>query len=543
MGEAELPIALAQITETAARTLEVSRVGVWLFNEDRTAIVCACLHADGATTHRPGVEVGRERHPRYFAALAERRTLPVDDAQRDARTGDLADDYLVPLGITSMLDAAVRIRGEIAGVVCHEHTGPRRAWTPEEEHFATSIGDLVALALEASRRREVEDELRHAQKMEAIGVLAGGVAHDFNNLLTAILGYCDLTLREQELPPRVRSHIGEIQRSGQRAAALTRQLLAFGRKQVLAPRLLDLNDVVASVDGLLRRIIGEDISLETRTAPDVRLVRADPNQVEQVLVNLVANARDAMPSGGDLTISTANRPGDPADPALQQGPWVELTVRDTGVGIDPEIREKIFDPFFTTKAIGKGTGLGLASVYGIIRQSGGHVRVESAPGEGTAFRIYLPAVLDAKPAAPVEASAALPDAGSGQETILIVEDEPQVLALAREVLEEKGYRVLHAADGAAAVETVAAHRGPLDLLITDMVMPGPGGPDTYRRIRAMRPGIRVLYISGYAEEAIADRAGAAHGGELLEKPFTPGQLLRRVRQILDEPPPEAAPAA
>ena len=537
MGESALPAALARITETAARTLEVARVGVWLFNPDRSAMTCVCLHADGVTSHRTGLELDFARHPRYFAALGERRTIAADDAPRDPRTSDLAGGYFVPLGIVSTLDVPVRIRGEIVGVVCHEQTGSTRVWSPEEEHFAASISDLVALAIEASRRREVEDDLRQAQKMEAVGVLAGGVAHDFNNILTAILGYCDLMLRESDLAPRVRTHIQEIQRSGQRAAGLTRQLLAFGRKQVLDPRLLDLNEVVAEIDGMLRRIIGEDIRLHAKPAPGLWRVRADRSQLEQVLINLAANARDAMPAGGDLTIATGNHPSDPAGEGLHPGPWVQLTVRDTGVGIDPGIRERIFEPFFTTKAVGKGTGLGLASVYGIIRQSGGHVRVESEVGEGTSFHVYLPAVLDAEPEAPVAAPARAGRVAAGGETVLLVEDEAQVLDLAREVLEAEGHSVLHAPNGTIAAEICAGHAGPIHLLITDIVMPGPSGAETYLRLRALRPGLRVLYISGYAEEAIASRGGIGHAEALLEKPFTPGELLRRVRCALDAPPP------
>ena len=540
MGESDLPSTLARIAETAARTLEVARVGVWFFDRDRTTITCACLHADGVTNHRPGLEVDLRRHPRYYAALGEQRTIAADDARRDPRTTDLAEGYLAPLRIASMLDVPIRIRGEFAGVICHEHTGTVRAWTPEEQHFAASISDLVALALEASRRREVEDELRQAQKMEAIGVLAGGVAHDFNNLLTAILGYCELALREPELTPRVRSQIEEIQRSGRRASGLTRQLLAFGRKQVLAPRLLDLNEVIAGIGGMLRRIIGEDIRLHTRTTPGLWRVRADRSQLEQVLVNLAANARDAMPSGGDLTLATANHDEDPALEGLHPGPWVALTVADTGVGIDPGIRERIFEPFFTTKDVGKGTGLGLASVYGIVHQSGGHVRVESELGAGTVFHVHLPAVLEPVPGESLEDPVPSDTASPRGRTILLVEDEPQVLELAREVLLAEGYRVLHAGDGAAALRLGAGGTGSLDLLLTDMVMPGLSGPELFSQLRVHRPGLRVLYISGYSEEAIANRSGLVREGPLLEKPFTPGELLRQVTQALNLPEPAGA---
>jgi PAS domain S-box-containing protein len=542
MGESDLATALERITEVTARTLRVARVGVWLFNRDRTGIVCDCLHAGGVTTHRPGLVVEQRHYPRYFAALGERRTIAADDAPRDPRTSDLAEGYLLPNGVTSMLDVPIRIRGEIIGVVCHEHTGPARAWAPEEEHFAASISDLVALAIEAARRREVEDELRQAQKMEAIGVLAGGVAHDFNNLLTSILGYCDLTLREPGLSSRIRSNIGEIQRAGHRAAGLTRQLLAFGRKQLLTPQVLDLNEVIAGVEGMLRRIIGEDVRLHARVAPDLWPVRADRSQLEQVLVNLAANARDAMPAGGDLVIATANRDPDPPPAGLYTGPWVVLTVSDTGVGMEAGIRERIFEPFFTTKEVGKGTGMGLASVYGIVRQSGGHVRVESEPGAGTTFHVHLPAVLGAASAEPSGAPSDPGEIACRGETVLLVEDEAQVLELARQVLEAQGYNVLDATDGPAAFELCSDHAGPIDLLITDMVMPEWSGPETCRRLRQIRPGVRVLYMSGYSKEAIADRSGPAPEGVLLEKPFPPGELLRRVRQALNRSSPEVIQA-
>jgi PAS domain S-box-containing protein len=403
---------------------------------------------------------------------------------------------------------------------------------------------LVATYVDISGRKRAEEALRHsqeqlrqAQKMEAVGRLAGGVAHDFNNLLSAILSYSEMVLADLPDPHPSRDDVEQIRQAGLRAAELTHQLLAFSRRQLLQPRTINLNTVVAGVDRMLRRVIGEDIVLRTELTPDLGFARADAGQLEQVLMNLAVNARDAMPSGGMLTLTTANTEVRDADragsPELPAGRYVTLSVADTGAGMTPDVQERIFEPFFTTKGPGHGTGLGLSMVYGIVIQSGGHVFVASAPGVGSTFTIYLPAH-----AADAEAAAtppALPAVHGGSETVLLVEDEDLVRQLTREILRRNGYRVLEACDGMAALALLREHTGPIDLLLTDVVMPRMSGHELVEHARPLRPGMRILYVSGYSEEAIARQGQLTEGIELLAKPFTPGALTAKLRQLLDRP--------
>jgi two-component system, cell cycle sensor histidine kinase and response regulator CckA len=388
---------------------------------------------------------------------------------------------------------------------------------------------------DVTEQRRLEEQVRQSQKMEAVGQLAGGIAHDFNNLLTAILGNTQLLLRD--LPPGdvKREDVDEIRKASERAAALTRQLLAYSRRQMLQPKVLDLNVVVAEMDRMLRRLIGEQITFATDLAPELGRVRADPSQIEQVVVNLVLNARDAMERGGVVTIETANVELDAA--FVQQhlgsvaGPFVLLAVSDTGVGMTPAVRAHLFEPFFTTKPVGKGTGLGLATVYGIVKQSGGYIAVRTEPARGSSFKVYLPRI-----AAPASAPApAPPSRGSlrGVETVLVVEDEQAVLTLSRRALETEGYTVLAAADGADAVRIAERHGGTIHLLLTDMVMPGMSGRELAAQLAARRPGLRVVYMSGYPGDAAARGGALAQGSAFLQKPFEPDALARKVREALD----------
>ncbi|MEW6756057.1 MAG: ATP-binding protein, partial [Candidatus Latescibacterota bacterium] len=390
------------------------------------------------------------------------------------------------------------------------------------------LDDLEALAAK-------EAQLRQALKMEAVGRLAGGVAHDFNNLLTVINGYCQMLVRDLDPQDRHYQRVQEIRRSGERAAGVVRQLLAFSRRQVLEPKVIDLNAVVREMDRMLRRIIGEDIALQTVTAGDLGRTLADPGQVEQVLMNLVVNVRDAMPGGGRLTLETANAELDAAyaatHPEVYPGPYVMLAVTDTGVGMDAATRERIFEPFFTTKEEGKGTGLGLSVVYGIVRQSGGHIYVYSEPGEGTTFKVYLPRV-EGEAVPPGERPAEGDDL-RGTETVLVAEDDAGVRFLVEQVLRECGYTVLAAASGPEALARSEGQVGPVHLLLTDIVMPGMRGPDLAARLRQRHPGLRVLYMSGYAERAVDASVLAQEGCALISKPFTPSALARRVRALLD----------
>ncbi len=397
------------------------------------------------------------------------------------------------------------------------------------------ITHFIAIKEDITGRKLLETQLRASQKMEGIGRLAGGIAHDFNNLLTAILGYSELM--EAQLPDdeNLRSSLREIRHASERAAALTRQLLAFSRRQVLQPELLDLNAVVSEVETLLRRLIGEDVRLATRLDPALGSVKADPGQLEQVLMNLVVNARDAMPEGGTLTIETANAVLDArftrGNPDARSGEYAVLTVADTGIGMSDEVRSHAFEPFFTTKEHGKGTGLGLATAYGIVKQSDGHITVESEPGRGTTFRIYFPHAAGA--AAPSGLGERPVLSPRGAETILLVEDEPGVRRLARTILEAQGYAVLEAASGDEALAVARSHPGEIHLVATDVIMPGISGRVLWDRLQGLSPNSRVLFMSGYTDDAIARHGVLEPGIAFLQKPFTPFSLAQKVREVLD----------
>ena len=394
----------------------------------------------------------------------------------------------------------------------------------------------------AQRARWQRDEVRlqGMQKMEAVGRLAGGIAHDFNNIVQAIGGYSEL-LQEGLAPgdPR-RATLDEILRAGDRAAALTRQLLAFSRQQVMQPRVLDLNEVVGTMESLLRRLIGEDVALTARLADELWSVRADPMQLEQVLMNLIVNARDAMPGGGAITIETGNATLDPSAGtdafSVTRGPYVLLSVTDTGHGMPADVRARAFEPFFTTKPLGRGTGLGLSTVYGIVKQSGGYIWVDSDVGQGTRVRIYLPRD-GAAPARLEQRQPARQGLRRGSETLLVVEDEDGVRELMQTWLESHGYRVLAAGNGVEALALCEAHPGPIDLVVADMVMPAMGGPVLVRRLKPSRPGLKVMFISGYADATPGDRDVFDEPTLFLQKPFALSALVDKVRDALDQPAP------
>jgi len=394
--------------------------------------------------------------------------------------------------------------------------------------------DCSAHSPEPVNFSQTQFQRQQSQKLEAIGQLAGGIAHDFNNMLTAIIGYTDLSLRRVGLENPIRRNLEETKKAAERAASLVRQLLAFSRKQILEPKVLDLNDVVKDMEKMLTRLIGENIKLATKLEPDLGSVKADPSQVEQIIMNLVVNARDAMPRGGKVTIETANVTFDHQTVlmhvSVKPGEYVMLAVSDTGSGMDRETQRRIFEPFFTTKDVGKGTGLGLSTVYGIVKQSDGNIWVYSEPGLGTMFKVYLPRIDNANEVICEKQETVLL---RGTETILLVEDEEVVRGLTKSILMQAGYNVLDAKGGEEAIRVCRAHTGPIDLLLTDVVMPEVSGKEVADRLLELQPSIRVLFMSGYTDEAIVQHGVLDANVEFIQKPFTWLGLTRKVRDVLN----------
>jgi signal transduction histidine kinase/CheY-like chemotaxis protein len=446
---------------------------------------------------------------------------------------------------------AATVTALIAGyaiVVAGLKLGPFAVFPVEFVHFLLftflSLGSLSGLLLAAimaergdamTKRLQLEEQLRHSQKMEAVGRLAGGIAHDFNNLLTAIIGYTELVLHGLDPKDDRRADAEEIGRAAMRAADLTRQMLAFSRRQVLQLKIIDLNKALTKVEPMLRRMIGEDITMTVSGRATNAYVRVDPGQIEQVVMNLVVNARDAMPRGGRLSVETADALLDESGaadvPDAKPGDYVMLSVSDTGIGMPPEVRARIFEPYFTTKETGKGTGLGLSTAYGIVRQSEGHIALTSDVGLGTTFRIYLPRA-DAPP--PAASDSAITSMPVGTEHILLVEDDSSVRRLSKELLTRLGYSVTEAASGRAGLALGSDDTRHFDLALCDVILGDMSGPAVAEALQALRPSIRVLYISGYTDEAIVKTGVLDEGKPFLQKPFTPMQLSKKIREVLDE---------
>ena len=453
------------------------------------------------------LDMGRD----VYADADERQRLLDRDTYSDRQYDDVEATWKRRDGRLLQVQLSVRAVRNAAG---------------EVDYYETFVRD-------ATDQRRLQQQLTQSQKMEAIGRLAGGVAHDFNNLLTVITSYSDLVF--QDLPPDDprRDDVDQVRKAADGAAALTRQLLAFSRQQVLEPKVIDLNSVVDNLKKILQRVIGEDVELATVLAAELGAVKADVSQIEQILMNLAVNARDAMPTGGKLTIETTNVDYDPERQQRSDGSreFVMLAVTDTGTGMDEATKAKIFEPFFTTKQPGKGTGLGLATVYAIVTQAGGFIWVYSELGHGTSFKIYLPRV----DAVATTAAVARIDLPRGTETVLLVEDAAAVRAVARQVLQRQGYRVLEASEGEDALRLAARHQGTIDLVVTDVVMPRVGGRELAERLLVVRPETRVLYMSGYTDDSVV-RHGILEGGvAYLQKPFSPEGLVRKVREVLDAP--------
>jgi signal transduction histidine kinase/ActR/RegA family two-component response regulator len=454
----------------------------------------------------------------------------------------LTETYLKPLGITSILDSGIIIEGYLRGVVCSEHLGPIRQWHPDEEAFLSTVAAMVAQFLVNVERKQAEEEreilqaqLIQAQKMESVGRLAGGVAHDFNNMLGVILGYTGLVLEQTNPSDPLSKYLQQIHKAAERSADLTRQLLAFARKQTVAPQVLDLNNTVEGMLRLLRRLIGEDIDLAWLPGRELWPVKMDHSQLDQILANLCVNARDAIAGVGKVTIETANTVFDAEYCARHAGfvpgDYVLLAVSDNGCGMDAETLSRIFEPFFTTKEVGQGTGLGLASVYGAVTQNNGLINTYSEPGQGTTFKIYLPRHTDIVVQATAEPQQA---AARGSETVLLVEDEPMMLELTMSMLEQLGYTVLAARTPGEAMRLAREHSGSIDLLITDVVMPEMNGRDLAGNLLALYPGMKCLFMSGYTANVIAHHGVLEEGVHFLEKPFLMTDLAANIRKALGQ---------
>jgi signal transduction histidine kinase len=540
----EIETILEMVCRELARIFDLPQAAAGLLSEDRTEVIVV---ADYQRDDAPPM------HPRAFPVagipafkhmLEQRVPLVVDDALTSPQLEPIRD-LVQSRGVASLLFLPLIVKEEVLGGMVLGATEPR-PFPEQEVSLAQRVAEQVSGSLARARlegeRRRLEEQFRQRQKMEALGRLAGGVAHDFNNLLTVI--HISTQLLQRQLHPQdpLAKHVREIRETGERAASLTRQLLSFSRREVISPRLLNLNKVVGDLSRMLQRVLGEDVHLTTVLADDLWTIQADPSQIDQVILNLAVNARDAMPGGGTLILKTANVVLDEAYAArhveAQPGEYVRLSVSDSGTGMDDRVKARVFEPFFTTKERGQGSGLGLATVFGIVKQNGGHIEVHSQVGQGTTFEIYLPCTLEPTPETRRAADDLEPEMPSpksdrrGAETILLVEDDAPIKDLATRVLESYGYRVLAAGDGLQALQIGERYDGPIHLLLTDVVLPQMSGKELAEQLRSVRSGMAVLYMSGYTDGVITRHGELAPGAAFVSKPFTIEELTQKVWQVL-----------
>jgi PAS domain S-box-containing protein len=522
-------------TEAIVNDLGAAFARIWTLNKEENVLELQA--SAGIYTHIDGPDARVAVGTYKIGRIAEQRRPHIsNEVQTDPEVSD--QEWAVREGMIAFAGYPLLVEDRLVGVMA---MFARQKLADDSLDVLASVADIISQGIARRRLEEAlhasEEQLRQSQKLEAIGQLAGGIAHDFNNLLTVITGYSELTIRRLPTEDPLRQNIEEVKKAGDRAAGLTRQLLAFSRRQVLQPKVLNLNGVVSELEKMLRRLIGEDIGLWPVLESDLGSVKADPGQIEQIIMNLAVNARDAMPLGGKLTIETANVYLDEdyakKHIAVIPGPYVMLAVSDAGTGMDSRTRARIFEPFFTTKDAGKGTGLGLSTVYGIVKQSGGNIWVYSEVGQGTTFKVYLPRVDEG--AEEYSRRSESEETFEGAETILVAEDEEMVRKLAVQVLVMHGYQVLEAANGGAALLICERHKEPIHLLITDVIMPEMSGRELADRLAQLRPEMKVLYMSGYTDNAIVHQGVLDEGANFIQKPFPTNALSRKVREVLDAP--------
>ena len=539
----DLDAALREMACVAATTLAVERASVWVLGSGGRELRCLVLFERGKSAYSSGTVLRASDYPRYFAALETGRAIPADDARSDPRTSEFRTGYLEPLGITSMMDAAVRDQGRVVGVVCHEHVGPMRVWTADEIAFAGAIGDQVSLVMATVERRLLEDErsrmqqqLLHAQKLESLGVLAGGLAHALNNLLGIVLANAGFARETIDREHPARSALDDIARAAERAASLARQLLAYSGRSPVVFQPVDLVTQVSQIAQLLGSSISKKVAIRLEPAVALPSIDADPAQVQQVAMNLLLNAAESIGDRvGQVRVTTAVRELSRDDvaslfyaPGISPGRHVALEVEDTGSGIDPARLSKIFDPFFTTK--GSGRGLGLSAVIGIVRAHRGAMGVASTPGRGTTFRLYFP-IGESAAGVAGPSGAARAELG-GQGTILVIDDEELIGKVVGRILESKGFCALTATGARAGIEIFRAHPHEVRAALLDMTMPEMSGVEVFHQLRSINPSLKVILMSGYGEQeatkGLIDRGLAG----FLQKPFSPAQLLDKLRDVL-----------